>query len=118
MKSVTGDSYIALPMGPVPSNFTNILDVMKVSKKIIVHTKEIGAEYIPMEIYSSSTAPDMSVFNEDEKFILNRVVSIYGGLNGKQLEDLTHAEAPWNGVELKNIIPYELGFYRETDFSK
>jgi hypothetical protein len=30
---------------------------------------------------------------------LNRVSKIYGGLTGKQLEDLSHAEAPYIGTD-------------------
>jgi len=40
-----------------------------------------------------------------------------GHLNGTQLEELSHAEAPYIGTELRSEIPYELAFYRGTDFS-
>jgi len=37
-------------------------------------------------------------------------------LNGKELENLTHMEAPFVGTEDKKEIPYELSFYRGTEF--
>ena len=40
----------------------------------------------------------------------------YGHLNRKQLEELSHAEAPYIGTELRKEIPYELAFYRGTEF--
>ena len=49
--------------------------------------------------------------------MLDRVATRYGHLTGKQLEELSHAEAPYIGTELKKEIPYELSFYRGTDFS-
>ena len=49
--------------------------------------------------------------------MLDRIAIKYGQLNGKQLEELSHAEAPFIGTELKKEIPYELAFYRGTDFS-
>ena len=55
-------------------------------------------------------------FSEEEKEMLDRVIVKYGHLNGKQLEDLTHAEAPYIGTKPKEI-PYELAFYRGTDFN-
>src|SRR3989344_299060 len=80
-KSITGDVYRALPMGPVPSTL-----------------EEITAEMT-------------------KKKMLDRVAVKYGHLNGKQLEELSHAEAPYIGTELRKEIPYELAFYRGTDFS-
>src|SRR3989344_2788337 len=81
-KSITGDVYRALPMGPVPSTL-----------------EEITAEMT-------------------KKKMLGVVVVKYGHLNGKQLEELSHAEAPYIGTELRKEIPYELAFYRGTDFSE
>jgi len=46
--------------------------------------------------------------------MLNRIVVKYGYLTGKQLEELSHAEAPYIGTELRKEIPYELAFYRGT----
>jgi uncharacterized phage-associated protein len=48
--------------------------------------------------------------------MLDRVIARYGQLNGKQLEDLTHAEAPYIGTEPSQTIAYELSSYRGTDF--
>jgi uncharacterized phage-associated protein len=67
-------------------------------------------------VYSAKTEPDTSVFNTDEKKMLDRVIARYGKLNGKQLEDLTHAEAPYIGTEPGKVIAYELSSYRGTDF--
>ena len=45
--------------------------------------------------FSRHSKPDMSVFDADDIIILERVVKTYGNLNGKQLENLTHQEAPY-----------------------
>ena len=73
--------------------------------------------YIPTEVYTGIKDPSVSNFTEEEKNMLDRVIERYGHLNGKQLEDLTHAEAPYIGTEPKKEIPYELAFYRGTDFN-
>ena len=59
-----------------------------------------------------------TAFDGEEKKMLDRVIMRYGHLNGKQLEELSHAEAPYIGTELRKDIPYELAFYRGTDFSE
>jgi len=57
------------------------------------------------------------VIDDDDLRIMQHVINKYGKLTGKQLEDLTHAEAPYIGTQLNDEIVYELAFYRGTDFS-
>jgi len=57
------------------------------------------------------------VFDIDEIKMLNRVIKKYGALNGEQLAELSHAEAPYTAAELYQEIPYEFTYYRGTDFS-
>ena len=116
-KSITGDVYRALPMGPVPSALEQIIAEMTKKKMLGVEQVEERGGYNPTEVYKCITEPDLSVFDDEEKKMLDRVVIKYGHLNGKQLEELSHAEAPYIGTELRKEIPYELAFYRGTDFS-
>ena len=90
---------------------------MMKKKLIAIENIKERDDYNATEIYRCIAEPDMSVFDEEENKMLNRVVTKYGHLNGKQLEDLSHAEAPFIGTELRKEIPYELAFYRGTDFS-
>ena len=116
-KSITGDIYRALPMGPVPSALEEITTEMAKQKMISIDQVAEREGYNATEIYKCLTIPDPSVFNDAEKKMLDRVIIKYGHLTGKQLEELSHAEAPYIGTELKEEIPYELAFYRGTDFS-
>ncbi|MFH1201065.1 MAG: Panacea domain-containing protein [bacterium] len=116
-KSITGDTYKALPMGPFPTKLEEVIVGMKGKKEISVKAIKEREGYAPTEIYNCSVKPDLLVFNKDEVKMLDRVIIKYGHLTGKQLEDLTHAEAPYIGTLLKNEIPYELTHYRGTDFS-
>jgi len=115
-KSITGDSYKALPMGPFPCALENVVASMR-GKSIEVKNVKGENGYLPTETYICIGKPDESIFSKDEKKMLDRVISKYGKLSGKQLEELSHAEAPYIGTELKKEIPYELAFYRGTDFS-
>lgn len=116
-KSITGDVYKALPMGPVPVSLESLTTEMVKKEMINIETLEEREGYIPTEVYRSIEKSDLSVFSFEEKEMLDRVLVRYGHLNGKQLEELSHAEAPYIGTELKKEIPYELSFYRGTDFS-
>ena len=117
-KSITGDIYNAYPKGPLPAMLGEITSTM-VKKELlkIDSAQEWGKEYAPTEIYRCSVKPDLSVFNKDELRMLDRVVRRYGSLNGEQLAELSHAEAPYTATEPYKEIPYEFTYYRGTDFS-
>lgn len=57
------------------------------------------------------------MFGEDDLYILDRASALYGGLNGTQLEKLSHAEAPYLATELYEPIDYQLAFYRGSEFA-
>lgn len=116
-KSITGDVYKALPMGPFPAALEAITDEMKRENTINVEDVEEFEGYIPTEIYHCLAEPDLSALDSEEKQMLDRIVLKYGNLTGKQLEELSHGEAPYVGTEPLKEIPYELAFYRGTDFS-
>jgi len=113
-KSLTGDVYKALPMGPFPIMMEKVLADMANKGKIDIKLAKVRADYNPTEIYRVKEKLEGN-FSKEEQRILNRVVVKYGNLTGKQLEDLTHAEAPYIGTEPNQEIAYELAFYRGTD---
>ena len=117
-KSITGDAYKAYPKGPLPAMLSEITSAMirKGSLKID-SVQEWGKEYAPTEVYKCSDKPDPSVFNKNELKMLDRIVRRYGSLNGEQLAELSHAEAPYTAAEPYKEIPYEFTYYRGTDFS-
>lgn len=117
-KSLTGDVYKALPMGPFPETMEAITAELVNKKAISIETVDEYTGYVPTEVYKSLREPNTSVFQKDELEMLNRVITKYGHLNGKQLEVLTHDEAPYIGTEAFKEIPYELAYYRGTDFSE
>ena len=117
-KPVTGDVYKALPMGPVPNSLQEVSDEMVREGSMEVESVQEREGYNPTDVYKCLKLPDMSVFDVEEKKMLDRVVLKYGHLNGKQLEELTHAEAPYSATEPLGVIPYELAFYRATDFTE
>lgn len=118
LKSITGDTYKALPMGPFPVHMQKEVQALERAGKIKIEEKEERVGYNPTEIYRALEEPNKAVFDESEKAMLDRVIVKYGQLNGKQLEELTHAEAPYVGTAPSEEIAYELSLYRGTDFSE
>lgn len=116
-KSMTGDIYKALPMGPFPVTMEKILGDMVNERKITIKLEKERIDYSPTEIYKAKEKPE-EVFSKDEQEVLDRVILKYGHLSGKQLEDLTHAEAPYIGTAPNQEIAYELAFYRGTNLDE
>mgnify|MGYP001591214234 FL=1 len=90
---------------------------MSEKKILLAKAVELGNGYNPIEVYSSLAEPDELILDIEERRMLDRVAIKYGQLNGKQLGELSHAEAPYVGTKPGEDISYELAFYRGTDFS-
>ncbi|MDK2898972.1 MAG: hypothetical protein PWQ10_159 [Patescibacteria group bacterium] len=116
-KSITGDKYEAWKMGPVPRGFMEVVSRLEKKGKLKKYSVESGANYSPTEVFECLSLPDITIFSDDELSILDRVIKRYGGLSGKQLEDLTHGEAPYIATDPSEEILYDLAYYRGTDFS-
>ncbi len=117
MQTVTGDTYKSWKMGPVPQGYMSVVTKLENDGKLAHHAEGGDNGYAPTEVFTSTSAPDMTVFDADDIAIMDHVVKNYGGLDGKKLEILTHQEAPYIATEPDHEISYELAFYRETDFS-
>ena len=115
-RSVTGDQYRALPMGPVPQHMMDVVSELVQAGELTTTAIEEVPGYNPTEIYSVGVHSEDTTLDTEEKVIIDRVIKKYGHLNGRQLEVLSHAEAPYIGTEPGKEIPYELTFYRGTEF--
>jgi uncharacterized phage-associated protein len=111
-KFLTGATYRKLRMGPFPIELDNILKEMN-KREINMKKENVGLENDLM-IFSLKIDSNNIKFNltENEKKVLDKIISDYSRLSGKVLEDITHSEAPFNSVSSNEKIPYELSFYR------
>lgn len=115
MQSVTGDTYIHKMKGPYPNKMNTVIEYMKHHGLLEENdVNEYGENYRPTLVYSSSEEPDLSSFDDDDKYILNRVAEKYRRYNGEDLAEKSHGEAPWLSVDDGEVIPYEMAFYRGT----
>lgn len=112
--SFTGETYIAYPMGPVPQYFEAIVKEMEEEGLIQMgYEKRSPTHENETVIYSPLQVADYR-FTQEERHMLDRVVRKYGALTGKDLQELSHAQAPYNAVDLNEVIPYEFSFYRDS----
>jgi len=112
--SFTGEIYAAYPMGPLPLSFEALVTGMEYEGLITVnYEKKSLTHENETVIYSPRISADYP-FAQPERQMLDRIIRKYGPLTGKDLEDLSHAQVPWNAVQLREVIPYESSFYRDT----
>jgi uncharacterized phage-associated protein len=117
--SITGDTYYARKMGPLPILLDKMTQSLQKDNILeIQNIEEYCPNYTPTEIYRCTQAcPEPTHLSTQERQMLDRVAKKYGGLTGKQLEDLSHAEAPYSAANANEEVPYEFTYYRDTDFS-
>ena len=115
-KPITGDIYHKLQMGPAPAYFDAIAEELKKDGALEIGKGNSGNGYNDAVVYRALEDPDVSVFESGEVNMLKRVVRKYGDKNGKELEILTHKEAPYLAVEDGEEMPLELAHYRGTVF--
>jgi len=114
-QSITGDEYAAMSMGPFPRKMPDILALLSEEGKLKCEQRQEWVGLEPTEVYTVLAASNTSILTDEEMATLDRVAKNYGGLTGKQLENLSHAEAPWIGTLQGETIAYELAFYREPE---
>ena len=115
-KPITGDVYHRLQMGPAPYYFDAIAQEMVDGGLLDVNKGKSGPGYNDAYVYKALKDPDLSVFTKDELDMLKRVTRKYGNMTGKQLENLTHREAPYLAIDEGEEMPLELAHYRGTEF--
>src|SRR3989344_8974126 len=109
-KPFTGDVYKALEMGPVPLYFAGIADELVEEGKLEIKKIKMSPTHEYATIVYKPLVKTNYKFSEEEKKMLDRIIKLYGSQTGKNLEQLSHAEAPYNAVDVYQIIPYEYSF--------
>jgi len=122
-RSITDDVYQKYPMGPKPRNIEQQLEELEKKGFIKTEKEKSGAGYNDTCIYklenkfSKQEIEELELkFDKKERFIIERDLKLYGSKNGSELERISHNEAPYNAVDLYQLMDYELSFYRDTEF--
>lgn len=115
-QSITGSTYQAWKMGPFPVELSDAIQEMQGDGSLAARSEQEWEGLEPTEVYTAKRDPDISAFSVQEIAMVDRIVKKYRNLTGKELETLSHSEAPFVGTKPGENIAYELSFYRETNF--
>lgn len=112
-RSITDDTYCALPHGTVPSNVMDLL-----SKKNIVDGFSDNIEILNQNEYKSKSEPNLKVFSETDLEAINIVLDKFNDKDQFWLSEHSHQFPEWKRYEDKLNDKSKPKSYkvRESDF--
>ncbi len=107
--SITGATYIHLPLGPVPDNYEIIINYLINSKKITSEEKIYHSflKNVSGEIYTPLKESDLSLFNNNEIKVIDSIISDPGNLSAVQIKNKSHNEEGYNKTNQSELISYK-----------
>jgi transcriptional regulator with XRE-family HTH domain len=112
--SITGSQYRALPYGPVPANYSSLIEYAESYGYIKTEYKWIirNNEDVLSEIYHPGLRTfDPELFTEVELQTLNKVCDLFKNSNTAQIVNKSHEEIGWKkNIAQQELINYNYGF--------
>ena len=112
-KSITGESYRKLDYGPAPSHFSEIIDSLVKSGKV---KSMVNVEGVSR--YKVLSSPEIKYLGDEEVDMINKVIEKVGHCTATEISKLSHEDTPWQVTGDKEIIEYNLVFYRDESVAK
>lgn len=114
-KSISGETYIRKPKGPVPSHFfiaiNELIDEGKINEK-----SELVIDYNKYN-YSSLENPSMDLFSKNEINVMDDTIKKLAHLYSDEISEYSHGDIPWRLANDGETLNYEAVFYREPEYS-
>lgn len=120
-RTITGDSYYAMPFGIVPSDAKCVLEGAKTK---LPNPKGYKERYIRNEgshQFAAISEPDLKVFSDSDQDALDKVLAVYGAYNAMQLSEMSHEFPEWTfyremleDPETKNSYKIDLAHFFEA----
>ena len=112
---LSGATYRKFTKGPVPKEINDILKEMVDEGKLqAFNVKYFGysqKRYFPL------IASDKRVFNGAEIEVIDMVIDRLSNMSASEISDYSHGDMPWKASTDRQVIDYELVFYREAPYS-
>lgn len=120
-RTITGDSYYAMPFGIVPSDAKCLLENEKTKLKNPRGYKNKYICSVNSHQYKAIAEPDLKVFSDSDQDALDKVLYYYGELDALQLSELSHQFPEWlyyqdklNDENTKNSYKIKLDLFFEN----
>ena len=103
-RSITGDRFVAMQYGPVPSNVWNVLkvDQNQPPELLDIVTSRVETVKNGNQIsYSSKNASDFPNLSGSDKQYLDDAINLYGNMTFGELCDLSHQDVAYEDAWLR-----------------
>ncbi|MFD1516369.1 Panacea domain-containing protein [Pseudonocardia yunnanensis] len=107
-KSVTGAEYQRRPYGPVPRQITAARNALLAREDAAVEVVERFG--YPQERLVAKRPPNLSLFSNEEKQLVDDVIKALWDRNGSEASELSHRELGWKFATDGALIPYSTVF--------
>ena len=67
--------------------------------------------------YFPLIAADRKLFNGAELEVVDKVIDQLSGMSATEISNYSHGDMPWKASSDRQVIDYELVFYREAPYS-
>jgi uncharacterized phage-associated protein len=112
-RPVTGDSYIKMRFGPVPSMALNLMRQQayyESASELFDHSVSVkGNNIIPLVDF------DRGTFSRSDIAVLEEVLATYGAKSAATLSEASHVEPAWCNAAMNRKIDFEQFFDSDED---
>ncbi|MGD2248155.1 MAG: Panacea domain-containing protein [Candidatus Methanofastidiosia archaeon] len=108
---LTGEQYYRLEKGPAPANFDRIIEELERKKKI--KKTKVNYHGYKQEKFISLENPDISLLSATELSLIDETLQRFSAFNATQISAYSHLDTPWRVTDEKDVIDYDLVFYRD-----
>ena len=98
-RTITGDTYFALKLGPVPSNTRDILEISPFSSEEELSYSDDFISITDKYNYKAKIVANTKVFSQSDKDAFEEIYKVYGHLNHFELSELSHLFPEWKRWE-------------------
>ncbi len=104
-KSITGLRYIHLQYGPVPDNFDFVY--AQLLKDGVLNKEEVSfSNGFVGENFKAARETDWSLFNEDEREVMQLINRIFKDFSSSEIVDYSHKEKAYTDTSMRDVISY------------
>ncbi len=115
-KTISGQEYKKLPLGPVPTQIPEAMKIMEEEGEICTR-KQPAWNYVQHRTFALREA-DLKLFSRDEMMIMESVIARYMGMTGTDISLLSHEFLGWQLADVGEAIPLGVIFISRRGLTK
>jgi uncharacterized phage-associated protein len=100
-RTITGDTFFALPHGVVPSDAKNVVEHQATHIPTDEKYRDKYIKRLGKYSFQAITEPDVMLFSDSDQEVLDKILQVYGALDQYELEKLSHKFPEWLAYESK-----------------